>query len=119
VLVVEDSTDAREALRALLEMSGHEVRSVEDASRALDLVRTWRPDVALVDLGLPGMSGYELGGQLRRAPFGEELLIVAITGYGQPDDRRRTTESGFDAHLVKPVSPEMLLEIIAGARTRY
>ena len=119
VLVVEDSTDAREALRALLEMSGHEVRSVEDAPRALDLVRTWRPDVALVDLGLPGMSGYELGGQLRRAPFGEELLIVAITGYGQPDDRRRTTESGFDAHLVKPVSPEMLLEIIAGARTRY
>jgi signal transduction histidine kinase/CheY-like chemotaxis protein len=119
VLVVEDSADAREALRALLEMSGHEVRGVEDASRALDLVRTWRPDVALVDLGLPGMSGYELGGQLRRAPFGEDLLIVAITGYGQPDDRRRTSESGFDAHLVKPVSPEMLLEIIAGARTRY
>jgi CheY-like chemotaxis protein len=118
VLVVEDSPDAREALRALLELSGHEVRGAEDGPRALDLVRTWRPDVALVDLGLPGMSGHELAGHLRRAPFGEALLMVAITGYGQPDDRRRTTESGFDAHLVKPVSPDALLEIIAGARTR-
>ena len=93
---------------------------VRDGQRVL-LTRKagWAPNrYALVDLGLPGMSGYELGGQLRRAPFGEELLIVAITGYGQPDDRRRTTESGFDAHLVKPVSPETLLEKIAGARTR-
>lgn len=113
VLVVEDSADARDALRALLEQSGHEVKSVEDGPRALDVVRTWRPDVALVDIGLPGMSGYELAGHLRRTPFGEELLLVAITGYGQPDDRRRALESGFDAHLVKPVTPEALLELIA------
>jgi signal transduction histidine kinase/ActR/RegA family two-component response regulator len=118
VLVVEDSADARDALRALLELSGHEVKSVEDGPRALDVVRTWRPDVALVDIGLPGMSGYELAGQLRRTPFGEELLLVAITGYGQPDDRRRALESGFDAHLVKPVTPEALLALIAADRTQ-
>jgi len=118
VLIVEDSLDARDALRALLELSGHEVRGAEDGPRALEVVRTWRPDVALVDIGLPGMSGYDLAGHLRRAPFGEELLVVAITGYGQPDDRRRALESGFDAHLVKPVAPEALLELIAADRTQ-
>ena len=64
------------------------------------------------------MSGYELAEQLRRAPFGEALLLVAITGYGQPDDRRRARESGFDAHLVKPVPPEVLLDLIAADRTQ-
>ena len=116
VLVVEDGVDAREALRALLEQCGHEVRTAEDGPRALEVVRTWRLDVALVDIGLPGMSGYELAGQLRRTPFGEELLLVAVTGYGQADDRSRAAASGFDAHLVKPVSPEALLELIAADR---
>jgi signal transduction histidine kinase len=118
VLIVEDGADARRALRVLLEVSGHEVQATEDGPRALEVVRTWRPDVALVDIGLPGMNGYELAEQLRRAPFGEELLLVAITGYGQPDDRRRAQESGFDAHLVKPVPPEALLDLIAADRTQ-
>ena len=118
VLVVEDGADARRALCALLEVAGHEVRATEDGAGALEIVRAWRPDVALVDIGLPGMSGYELAGELRRAPFGEELLLVAVTGYGQPDDRRRAHASGFDAHLVKPVPPEALLELIAADRTQ-
>ncbi len=118
VLVVEDNADAREALRALLELSGHDVRSTEDGPRALEVVRTWRPDVALIDIGLPGMSGYELAAELRRTPFGDGLLIAAVTGYGQPEDRRRSMESGFDAHLVKPVTPEALLELVAADRTQ-
>ena len=116
VLVVEDSSDAREALRAMLEVSGHEVRCTEDAPRALDVVRTWWPDVALVDIGLPGMSGYELAENLRRTAFGDDLVLVAVTGFGQPDDRRRALESGFDAHVVKPVTPSTLLELIAAGR---
>jgi signal transduction histidine kinase len=117
VLVVEDSADARDALRAVLEVSGHEVRCTEDGPHALDVVRTWWPDVALVNIGLPGQSGYELVRELRGTAFGNELFIVAVTGFGQPDDRRRALDSGFDAHLVKPVTPQALLDLIATDRT--
>ena len=116
VLVVEDHRDARDALRAVLEAAGHEVRCTEDGRQALETVETWQPDVALIDIGLPGMSGYELAQALRGTPFGEDVMLVAVTGYGQPDDRRRAIASGFDSHAVKPITPEALLDLIASER---
>jgi signal transduction histidine kinase len=118
VLVVEDNADARDALRAVLEAAGHEVRSTENGPQALEMVRTWQPHVALVDIGLPGMTGYEVAEALRRTPFGDDVMLVAVTGYGQPEDRRRAIDSGFDLHAVKPMTPEALLDLIAGERRR-
>jgi signal transduction histidine kinase/ActR/RegA family two-component response regulator len=116
VLVVEDKDDAREALRRLLAMAGHEVQCTAEGWRALELAAHWRPDVALIDIGLPGIDGYEVAERLRRTPFGEEIVLVAVTGYGQADDERRAVASGFDAHAVKPVPPDTLLQLVMGGR---
>ena len=111
ILVVEDNADAREMLRVVLELAGHEVHEAVDGpsglARALDL----RPDIALVDIGLPGFDGLEIARRVRQA-VGASIQLVALTGYGQPDDRRLALEAGFDAHLVKPVDPPALLAAI-------
>ena len=117
VLVVEDKDDARETLRTLLEVSGHEVRCAADGLDAVDMARMWRPDVALIDIGLPGISGYEVAERLRGTAFGDDLFLVAVTGYGQPDDRRDALARGFDAHVVKPVTAETLLELVLNRRS--
>jgi CheY-like chemotaxis protein len=114
ILVVEDNTDAREMLHHLLRLAGHAVTEAIDGPGGLEAALRERPDIALVDVGLPGFDGYELARRLRAADTG--IYLVALTGYGQPDDRRQAMESGFAAHLVKPVSPEALLAAIhAGA----
>jgi signal transduction histidine kinase/CheY-like chemotaxis protein len=107
VLVVEDLDDAREMLRLTLELDGHRVTVAADGAAALEAVRASLPDVALVDIGLPGMDGYEVARRLR-ATAGARIRLVALTGYGQPDDRDRARQAGFDAHLVKPVDPDAL-----------
>ena len=111
ILVVEDNADAREMLRIVLELAGHEVHEAVDGpsglARALDL----RPDIALVDIGLPGFDGLEMARRVRDA-VGASIHLVALTGYGQPDDRRQALGAGFDAHLVKPVDPPALLAAI-------
>ncbi|HWN12360.1 MAG TPA: response regulator, partial [Candidatus Dormibacteraeota bacterium] len=115
ILVVEDNGDAREMLRHLLRLAGHEVLEAVDGPAGLEATLRARPDVALVDVGLPGFDGYELARRVR-ATGDSSIYLVALTGYGQPDDRRQAMESGFDAHLVKPVNPEALLAAIhAGA----
>jgi signal transduction histidine kinase/ActR/RegA family two-component response regulator len=115
ILVVEDNADAREMLHHLLRLAGHAVSEAVDGPGGLEAARRDRPDIALVDVGLPGFDGYELARRLRAAGD-SSIYLVALTGYGQPDDRRQAMESGFDAHLVKPVSPEALLAAIhAGA----
>ena len=114
ILVVEDNADAREMLHHLLRLAGHAVTEALDGPAGLEAALRERPDIALVDVGLPGFDGYELARRLRAADAG--IYLVALTGYGQPDDRRQAMESGFDAHLVKPVSPDALLAAIhAGA----
>ncbi len=114
ILVVEDHADAREMLPHLLRLAGHAVTEATDGPGGLEAALRERPDIALVDVGLPGFDGYELARRLRAADAG--VYLVALTGYGQPDDRRQARESGFDAHLVKPVSPDALLATIhAGA----
>jgi signal transduction histidine kinase/ActR/RegA family two-component response regulator len=116
VLVVEDKDDARESLRAVLELAGHEVRCAGDGVVALDLVASWRPEVALVDIGLPGIDGYEVARRVRRLAAGRDVYLVAVTGYGQPDDRRQALHSGFDEHVVKPVSADVVLKMIVTQR---
>ena len=110
VLIVEDNADARETLRRLLELQGHRVRVAAEGAAALEAVRDWTPDVALVDIGLPGIDGYEVARRMRAS--GKPIRLVAITGYGLPEDRRRTAEAGFDVHLVKPVDHEQLAEAL-------
>jgi CheY-like chemotaxis protein len=112
ILIVEDNADARDALRVLLELEGHAVEAAEAGHQAIEIARTKDPDVALVDIGLPGIDGYEVARRLR-AHRARRPVLIALTGYGQPEDRRRATEAGFDQMLVKPVDPTALTELLA------
>jgi PAS domain S-box-containing protein len=112
VLIVEDSADARESLRLLLELAGHEVDTAEDAASSLEKFRVFQPDVALIDIGLPGMDGYQLAQALRRGPHPEGLRLIALTGYGQAEDQRKALSAGFDLHLTKPVDPDRLQSLL-------
>jgi CheY-like chemotaxis protein/anti-sigma regulatory factor (Ser/Thr protein kinase) len=113
VALVEDHADARAGLRALLELWGHQVEEAEDGERGLALLRSWSADVALIDLGLPGLDGYAVARAARAEAATRQVLLVALTGYGQPEDRRRAEAAGFDAHLVKPVDPDALQRLLA------
>jgi len=116
VLIIEDNADARETLRMLLEMGGHRVAVEPDGESGLDTALRLRPEVMLVDIGLPRMDGYEVARRVRAAGgWGHRPLLVAITGYGQAGDRENALGAGFDAHLTKPVEPRHLLELIARA----
>jgi PAS domain S-box-containing protein len=111
VLLIEDNDDARQSLRALLEHEGHRVAETADGTSGLNRDETMRPDIVLIDIGLPGLDGYEVARRIR-ARRGTDPILVAITGYGQIDDQRRSLEAGFDAHLTKPVSPDQLTGLL-------
>ncbi|MBI1734632.1 MAG: response regulator [Candidatus Rokubacteria bacterium] len=111
VLVIEDNEDARAALSALLEIEGFVVDAAPEGTAGIEIVRANRPDVALVDIGLPGIDGYEVARRIR-ALGSPQPFLVALTGYGRPEDRQRATEAGFDAHLVKPVDPTDLAALL-------
>ena len=108
VLLIDDNIDAAESLAQLLSLSGHDARTAIDGMSGLRVAAEFEPEVVFCDLGLPGMSGYEVAQALRELPHGRELVLVALTGYGQPSDRERTAQAGFDAHLVKPVDPAVI-----------
>jgi CheY-like chemotaxis protein len=108
VLLVDDNVDAAESLAQLLSLSGHDARTAGDGDQALRVAQEFHPDVVFCDLGLPGMNGYEVAKELRLLPFGREIVLAALTGYGQPSDREKSAEAGFDAHLVKPVDPSVI-----------
>jgi CheY-like chemotaxis protein len=114
ILVVDDNRDSAESLALLLRLSGHDVRTAHDGVHAVDLAGEFGPEVVLLDIGLPGMNGYDAARGIR-AHLGSEVTIVAMTGWGQAEDRRRSSEAGFDPHLVKPVDHDLLRRIIAGA----
>jgi signal transduction histidine kinase/DNA-binding response OmpR family regulator len=116
ILIVEDNDDARESLRLMLELDGHDVLTAATGEDGLDRALAHGPAIALVDLGLPGLDGFEVARRLRAVPQGADMHLVAITGYGQPTDRARTRAAGFDAHLVKPVDPTKLRAILAERR---
>jgi signal transduction histidine kinase len=111
ILIVEDNADGREMLRASLELAGHEVEEAEDGPAGIDAARARPPDLAIIDIGLPGIDGYEVARRIH-ADGAAQTKLVALTGYGQPDDRRRAQEAGFAAHITKPVEPQDLLELI-------
>jgi CheY-like chemotaxis protein len=112
VLVVDDNKDAAESMSMLLEMWGHQVVYAYDGPTALETARTWQPEAVFLDIGLPGMDGYQVAERLRELPQGKDAILIAITGYGQDDDRRRSRRAGIDHHLVKPVAPDALRRLI-------
>ncbi len=117
ILVADDNVDAANSLaRLLTRLHGQEVRVAHDGPEALALAGSFLPEVALLDIGMPGMDGYEVARRLRANPDLQGLLLVALTGWGQEDDRRRSEEAGFDRHLVKPVDPEVVRELLVGLR---
>jgi len=118
VLAVDDNKDFAMTLAMLLEMAGHEVRTANDGVTAHEVATEFRPDIVLLDIGLPGMNGYDLAGRLRRTPQLAGLTLIALTGYGQVEDRQQVTEAGFDGHLVKPIEPAELLALIDRLRSR-
>lgn len=115
ILVVDDNEDAAASLAMILSMEGHQVAQVHSGADALrELAEAEAvPDLALLDIGLPGMSGYELAQQIRSQPAWSALRLIALTGYGRQEDRERALEAGFDAHVVKPADPDTLLRTIA------
>jgi len=113
VLMVEDNPDAAESLVMILELLGHHVRVVHDGAVALDAARANVPDIMLVDIGLPGMNGYEVARAVRADPHLKQVVLVALTGYGRPDDKAAAMAAGFDYHLVKPVDLDALGELVA------
>jgi PAS domain S-box-containing protein len=119
VLVVDDNRDAAESLETLLQLWGHQARSAQDGPEALSLMAELEPEIVLLDIGLPGMDGYEVARRMRTMPAGRNALIVAVTGYGRNSDRLQSQEAGFDHHLVKPVLPEVLHELIASAKLSH
>ena len=96
-----------------LEMAGHEIKTVHDGLQALASAPVYAPEVVVLDIGLPGMDGYELAARLRQLPETARSLIIAVTGYGQGVERQRAFDAGFDAHLIKPAEPMRLIELIA------
>jgi PAS domain S-box-containing protein len=116
VMVVDDNVDVAESAALMLRLWGYEVRTVADGLSALESVAEFLPEVVLLDIGLPGMDGYEVARRLRGRSDSREIRLVALTGYGQEEDRRRALEAGFDCHLIKPLNPDTLAEILASAR---
>jgi CheY-like chemotaxis protein len=115
VVVVEDNRDAADSLRLLLQLLGHQVAVAYTGPEGVDVAVAQRPDVVVCDIGLPGFDGYEVARRLRQQPNLEKTLLVALTGYGQDDDRRRSEEAGFDQHLVKPADPQELERLLGTA----
>jgi CheY-like chemotaxis protein len=117
ILVVDDNRDTATSCAMLLKNLGHETSTAYDGLAALETARTFHPQVLFLDIGLPGMNGYDVVRTLRSEGFQNET-IVAISGYGQPDDRRRSQEAGFDNHLVKPIDQSAILSVLRSAREK-
>jgi CheY-like chemotaxis protein len=116
LLVVDDNRDAAESLATLLNLGGHEVHLAYDGLEAVEASERVRPDVVLLDIGMPKLNGYEAARRIREQPWGKSIVLVAVTGWGQEDDRRKSSEAGFDAHLTKPADPADLEKVLAGQR---
>ena len=113
VVVIEDNADIRDTLRTLLDMWGHESTMTADGLTGLERVLRERPDVVLIDIGLPGMNGYDVARAIRRNDEKRDIRLIAVTGYGQPSDKELALQAGFDAHLLKPISPDILRRVLA------
>jgi CheY-like chemotaxis protein len=119
ILIVEDNADAAEVLRMALELYGHHVKTASNGRQGIEQALAEPPDVALVDIGLPDIDGYEVGRAVRQQPGGAGVYLVALTGHSGSADRDRALRAGFDSYLVKPVAPDALREVIAQAPTHH
>ena len=113
ILIVDDNEDAASSLAMLLRIMGHETEVAHEGQKALDIVATYRPEIVLLDIGMPKMSGYDVCRRIREQPTGSDVLVVAVTGFGQEADRRKSEEAEFDGHMVKPVEPQALIKLLA------
>ena len=114
ILVVDDNEDSAVSLAMMLSMMGNETQTADDGLQALDVAAAFRPDVVLLDIGMPRLNGYDAARRIREQPWGSQMVLVALTGWGQDDDKRKSQEAGFDLHMVKPVNPEDLESLLAG-----
>ena len=113
ILVVDDNADAAQTLGMVLELSGHQVHLAHDGEQAVSKARDLAPEIALVDIGLPKLNGYGVAEAIRAESWGEKMLLIALTGWAQEEDKRRALAAGFNFHLTKPVDPDQVDELIA------
>jgi CheY-like chemotaxis protein len=113
ILVVDDNTDAASSLARLLEITGNKTQTAHDGLQALEAAEKFRPDVVLLDIGLPRLNGYDACRQIREQAWSKGMVLVALTGWGQDEDRRKSEEAGFDYHLIKPVDYAVLMKLLA------
>jgi DNA-binding response OmpR family regulator len=113
ILIVDDNRDSADSLGMLLQIMGNDIRMAHDGQEGLDVAEEFRPDVVLLDIGLPKLNGYEACRRIREQSWGRSVVLIALTGWGQEDDRRRSHEAGFDHHMVKPVDPQDLMGLLA------
>ena len=116
ILVVDDNVDSAESLAMMLKLSGHDVATAHDGVDAVKLAQEFQPDLALLDLGMPKLDGYEAARTIRGQAWGQGMMLIALTGWGQAEDKRRSREAGFDAHLVKPVDFDALEKLVATSK---
>ena len=117
ILIVDDSPEIVDSLSTLLGMSGNTTFAARDGEEAITMAEKVRPEIILLDLGLPKLDGYEVCRRIRQQPWGKELVVVALTGWGHDEARTKTRQVGFDMHLVKPVDPETLFLVLASLGT--
>ena len=112
ILVVDDNVDAATTLALMLELMGNDAQSANSAHAALEIAETFRPDAVVLDIGMPNVNGYEAARRIRQRPWGKNVTLVALTGWGQERDRQLAHESGFDAHLMKPAAPDEIEKLL-------
>jgi CheY-like chemotaxis protein len=113
VLVVDDNRDAAISLAVMLRLMGNESKTAHDGLEALEVAAAFRPDLILLDIGMPKLNGYDTARQIRQQPWGKHVTLVALTGWGQEEDRRKSREAGFDSHMVKPIQLPDLEKLLA------
>jgi len=113
ILVVDDNRDAAISLAMMLRLMGNETLAAHDGLEAIDLAASFCPELMLLDIGMPRLNGYDTARQIRAEPWGKNIMLVALTGWGQEEDRRKSHEAGFDAHIVKPIDPAALEKLLA------
>jgi CheY-like chemotaxis protein len=118
VLIVDDNRDSAESLAMLLEITGNKTYMAHDGVEAVEAIEKYRPEVVLLDIGLPRLDGHEVCRRVREQHWGKDIVVIALTGWGQEDDRRKSEEAGFNGHLVKPVDYDKLLELLSSVTTR-
>jgi CheY-like chemotaxis protein len=116
ILVVDDNRDSALSLAMMLSIMGHETRTAHDGESAVSTAESFRPEVVLLDIGLPKLNGYEVAQRIRENGWGRSMFLIAVTGWGQDEDRQRSTEVGLNVHMVKPVEPATLEKLLAELR---